>query len=158
MSLDINDYLIDQAGKDWGEHLAGWVPPLPGEFTMWMVNRFGDVICFFEDGSVHYLDTGAGEVRRLADNRDDFCGKIGEGNNANDWLMIPLVDRCVAAGMQLGPDQCYGFKIPPVLGGQYTVDNIAPIDLAVYLSFSADVHRQIKDLPNGAKVEFVVTK
>jgi hypothetical protein len=77
--------------------------------------------------------------------------------NANDWLMIPLTDACVAAGLTLGTNQCYSFKNPPILGGEYAVDNIWPADLAVHYSFQADICRQAKDLPDGTKVEVVVT-
>ncbi len=158
MSSNIDDYLIDPADKDWAKLLAGWVPFLPSEFTVWMVNRFGDAICIFADGSIHYLDTGSGEVRRLAGDEDDFCTKIDQGDNADDWLMIPWVDDCVAAGLRLGPNQCYGFKIPPVLGGKYEIDNIEVTDLAVHLSFSADIYRQTKDLPEGTPVTGVTFK
>ncbi len=104
--MDINDYLIDQNGIDWGMLLAEWIPRLPPEFTVWMVNRFGDLIVMLEDGSVYYMDFSANELRRIAESRDDFIKKIGNDDNANDWLMIPLVDACVAAGMQLRPNQC----------------------------------------------------
>ncbi len=151
--MDINDYLIDPSGKNWAELLADWVPSLPAEFTVWMVNRFCDIITILDDGSVHMLDVGVGQTHRLADNQDDFCRKIDEGNNADQWLMVSLVDACVASGMTLNDNQCYGYKLPPVLGGKYTLDNFEPIDLAVHLAFQADIHRQIKDLPDGTPVK-----
>lgn len=39
--MDVNDYLISQAGKDWRTLLSGWLEILPKSFTLWMVNRFG---------------------------------------------------------------------------------------------------------------------
>ena len=41
--MNVNDYLIDQARFDWQAMLAGWADILPETFTMWLVNRFGDV-------------------------------------------------------------------------------------------------------------------
>jgi hypothetical protein len=41
-AVNVNDYLIDQAGFDWQAMLAGWADILPETFTMWLVNRFGD--------------------------------------------------------------------------------------------------------------------
>jgi hypothetical protein len=156
--MNVEDYLIDQAGKDWPELLSGWAPPLPSSFTVWLVNRFGDVFAVFDDGSVHMLDVGTGVLARIADDRSDFADQIDLGDNANNWLMIPLVDRCVAAGVALWPSQCYGYKIPPVLGGEYTVENVAPTDLSVYYSFMADICRQTKDLPNGTKVKLIIER
>ena len=99
--MNIHDYLIEQSGKDWSELLSGWLGVLPTSLTVWLVNRFGDVFAVFEDGSVHMLDVGTGVMQRLADSRDDFATRIDAGNNANNWLMIPLVDQCVAAGHKM---------------------------------------------------------
>ena len=154
--MDVNDYLIEQTGKDWPELLSSWSPPLPESFEIWLVNRFGDVLAAFDDGSIHMLDVSTGEMTRIADDRDHFCTLIDLGNNANDWLMIPLIDRCVAAGMILRGNQCYGYKIPPMLDGACTVENIEPTDLSVHYSLHADIYNQVKDLPDGTKIRVVV--
>jgi len=155
-SMNIHDYLIEQSGKDWSELLSGWLGVLPASFTVWLVNRFGDVFTVFEDGSVHMLDVGTGVMQRLADSRDDFAARIDAGDNANHWLMIPLVDQCVAAGLTLSEDQCYGYKIPPILGGKYAVENVSTTNLSVHYSFLADIFRQTKDLPDGTRIKAVV--
>jgi Domain of unknown function (DUF1851) len=103
------------------------------------------------------LDVGSGQLSRLADSRDQFAELLDVGDNANNWLMIPLVDRAVAAGITLGPGRCYGFKILPVLGGSYDLENVATYDLAVYFSMLADIQRQIKDVPDGTPIKLVVT-
>lgn len=153
--MNIADYLIDQRGHDWAELLAGWGSELPPGFTLWMVNRLGDLIMVMSDGSVFLLDVGAGSIRRLADSRDHFITLIAQVNHADEWLAIPLVDACVAAGMQLGPNQCYGFNVPPMLGGEYSVDNMEPTDLVVHYGILADVHRQTKDFPDGTPIRVV---
>jgi hypothetical protein len=56
--MNINNYLIDQSGQDWQELVCGWAEILPPVFTIWLVNRFGDVILVMDDGSVHLLDIG----------------------------------------------------------------------------------------------------
>lgn len=153
---DINEYLIDQTGKDWSKLLQDWSPPLPEEFTIWMVNRLGDIIAVYEDDSVHMLDIGAATVQHLANNRDDFIEQIGNDENANLWLAISLVDACIAVGMRLDTDQCYSYTIPPFLGGKFEVGNLHPCDLSVHYSYLAHIYRQIKDLPDGAKVDLKV--
>lgn len=154
--MNIHDYLIDQDGKCWAELLAGWRGLVPGEFTLWIVNRFGDAFIVFDDGSVHMLDVGIGQLRRLADNREHFAQLLDVDENANNWLMIPLVDGCVAAGMQISATQCYGYKIPPILGGEYRVENIEPTDLAIHYSLLADIFQQTKNLPDGTRIKTVV--
>jgi hypothetical protein len=154
--MDLNDYLIPQAGKDWKVLLSGWFELLPRSFTLWMVNRFGDLFVVLDDDAVHMLDVGIGTFKRLANNRNHFAALMDVGDNANNWLMIPLVNACVASGMTLGPNQCYGYKIPPVLSGQYEVGNVYPADLAVHYAFLADIYRQTRNLPEGTPVTGVV--
>lgn len=154
----VSDYLIDQEGKDWVELLSDWGMLLPNSFTVWLVNRFGDIFAVFEDDSVHLLDVGCGTIERVAENRDDFANKIDKDDNSNKWLMIDLVDSCMEAGLELSPNQCYGFKVPPILGGSYKVENIEPTDLSVHYSLLAQINEQTKDLPDGTKISLVVMK
>ena len=152
MTFSINDYLIEQSGIDWPVVLSGWSWLLPSNFTLWIVNRFADLFLVLPDGSVHMLDVGVGVLNRVADSRDDFCIKIDEIENANEWLMIPLVDKLVAAGISLRPGHCYGFKVPPVLGGQYTVENVGPLPIGDYLTGYGSIHQQLRDVPDGTQV------
>src|SRR5688500_12913200 len=115
--MSLSDYLIDQHGHDWGAILAEWVWLLPFDLTIWMVNRFGDLIFVPEDGTVQFLDIGAGSLMQLANSREDFFTQVALADNADNWLLISLTDECVAAGLTLGPGQCYTFKVAPVFDG-----------------------------------------
>jgi len=154
--LDVNDYLIDQEDKDWADLLSSWQFLLPESFSVWLVNRLGDIFLVFDDGSVHMLDTGRGVIERLADSCDGFVTLLDQDDNGNKWLMVDLVDDCVAGGLRLSPTQCYGFKIPPMLGGKYEVDNLEPTDLSVHYSLLGDIARQTKDLAPGTKVNISI--
>jgi hypothetical protein len=147
--MNIHDYLIDQTGKNWSSLLAGWTDALPATFTLWLVNRFGDLFVVFDDGSVHMLDVGIGVRRRVADSRDHFARLLDIGDNANLWLMIPLVKACVSAGMVPGATQCYGYQVPPILGGAYNVNNVVTVDLNAHYTLLANLYRQTKHLPDG---------
>jgi hypothetical protein len=153
--ISVHDYLIDDTGFDWPRLLVEWTRLLPSQLTVWMMNRFGDLFLLYADGSVHMLDVGIGTVKRLAESRDEFLIKVDEGDNANQWLMIPLVDRLVAAGKVLKRGQCYGYIMSPVLGGDYTVENTSILPVAEHYSFNAYLHEQIKELPEGTPVQLV---
>jgi hypothetical protein len=101
MDRDIHDYLIEQEGKNWKEFMSDWAFLLPTSFTIWFVNRFGDIVLVVEDGSVHFFDVGAGSVRRIAEGREQFLTLIDMDDNANEWLMIDLTDDCVGVGLTL---------------------------------------------------------
>ena len=158
MATSIHDYLIDHGGVDWPAPLAGWSWLVPPEFTLWLVSRLCDLFIVTPDGAVHMLDVGAGSLKKLADSRDDFGRLIDDEDNASLWLAIPLVDELVATGMDLQPGQCYGFKVPPVLGGQYTVENCGILAIPDYLGVYGSIHDQLRGLPDGSRVALKVVE
>ena len=146
------EYLIDHTGIDWQKALSNWSLLVPLEFTVWLVNRIADIFVVLPDGTVHMLDVGAGTLTKVAENRVDFSLRIDEGDNANDWLAIPLVDQLVSAGIILQPRYCYGFKKLPILGGGYTVENFTPLPVEDYLGAFGSIHEQLRDVPDGTEV------
>jgi hypothetical protein len=156
--MNVEDYLIDREGKDWAELISEWRSLLPKTFDIWLVNRFGDIFAVFEDGSVHLLDVGRGIIERLADSREHFIDRMDQDGNGEGWLLTRLVDECVAAGMKLKENQCYGFKIPPILGGDYEVENVEVTDLSVHYSLQGQICRQVRDLPPGTKINGVINR
>jgi hypothetical protein len=155
--VPVTDYLLDADDVDWTDALASWAWLLPPEVTVWLGNRFADLFLVLPDESVYRLDAGVGSFERLAANRDEFCARIDEPGTADEWLLIPLVDALVAAGVTVRSGECYGYKTLPVLGGDYTVENCGPLPVADYLGFCGSLHEQIKNLPDGAQVELKVT-
>lgn len=151
-SPSLYDYLIDHSEFDWNKLLAGWTWLLPPTFTVWLMNRFGDLFVITPDNRVHMLDIGAGVFLTLADSRDELSEKIDEQDNANSWLMIPLVDAAVAAGQTLAQGECYSFKLPPILGGQYTLDNVFVLEISKHFAAYASIHNQLRDVPYGTQV------
>lgn len=156
--MDVMDYLIDLEGKDWEELLVGWRFLLPESFNVWLVNRVGDVFAVFEDDSVHMLNVGRGTIERVAANCDDFVTRIDQDDHVNTWMRANLVNRCVKSGLRLGDHQCYGFKLPPMLGGAYEVENIVVMDLHQHYSLLADLCEQTVELPDGTKVRLAIGK
>jgi hypothetical protein len=60
--------------------------------------------------------------------------------------------------MALSPGQCCGYRVPPVLGGDYGIENVVPTGLAVHYLFLDDLFTQTRNLPDGSRVQVVVTK
>jgi hypothetical protein len=117
----------------------------------------GDVFFVASDGGVHWLDTGRGSFERIADSRDEFLERM-RADGGREWLMADVVDELLAAGATIGEGQCFGYRTLPILGGDYTPDNMVPMSAAAWFGFSGYLHEQIKDLPDGAQVELSVTE
>jgi len=155
-TINTNDYLLDQGGFDWDTLLAGWSGILPETFTLWLVNRFGDLFVIVEDGAVYFLQIATGEFTLVAESQDQFAVLMDVPRDANNWLLIPVVDQCLAAGMQLQHGKCYGFKVPLILGGNYGMDNVFIADLSQNYGFLAGLWSQTKDLADGSQVRLVI--
>lgn len=52
--------------------------------------------------------------------------------------------------------ECYAFTTLPILGGDYTVENVWIAPWEEWFSFTADVFQKISDLPDGTSMRLSV--
>jgi hypothetical protein len=149
----ISDYLIDHSSFDWETLLADWRSILPESCTVWLMNRFGDLFLIAADGSILQLDVGMGSVEKVADNQGHFADQCEKPENVSDWLMIPLVDELVEAGITLIEGQCYTYRTLPIVDGDYSVENTTVIDIDRHLTGIGAIQAKVRDLPNGSLVD-----
>lgn len=154
--MSLSDYLIDCSQFDWQKLVASWHWLLPSKFTMWMMNRFGDLFLKTDDGKIHRLALDDGSFTVLAESKERFCDKLDEPGVANDWFLMPLVDELVAAGKILKEGQCYAFIQIPILGGDYVVENVAVRDVAYQYAALGPIFEKLKDVPDGTRVDFKI--
>ncbi len=154
--MNIEDYTIDHSDFDWPQLLASWNWLLPEEFTVWVMNRLGDLFIITNDGVVHMLDVGAGSFKQIAANKDEFCNMMNDPAFAANKLMIPVVDSLVQSELALSNGECYSFKMLPVFGGKYTVDNFVVKNAACHFAAFGPIHEKIKGLPDGSRVAFKI--
>jgi hypothetical protein len=150
--MSIHDYIIDHAGFNWQTLLENWAWLVPEHFTLWIMNRFGDLFIVLDDGSVHMMEVGTGTLKKAAESRADFASRLNDDDNANEWLMIPLVDQLVTAGKTLSKGECYSYRVPPNLGGHHTVENMIVLPVANHYAGHGSIQKQIKDVPYGTEI------
>jgi hypothetical protein len=89
------------------------------------------------------------------------------GSSLNDWAARLLSDSDLLTGYPVahewqrihGPllrDQRLIPKTPFVLGGEYTLANLYPLDASTGMEVRADLAVQIRELPDGAQVNYRV--
>lgn len=140
--MNVHDFLLDPKGKDWPRLLAYWTPPMPGDATLWFVNKLGEVFFASKAGTIHRLVVGTGALEELAPDRQSFARLLDDRQNAEAWLRIALIQGCQKAGMQLSTDECFGFKVPPALLGDYLVSNMQPTNIYSHYSWLAHLSKQ----------------
>lgn len=112
------------------------------------VAPFGDVFLEGGDG-VWWLDTVDGVLTRPWASRQEFADAMATVDGQEQYLLVGLGLAAEAAGLTPGPDEVYGFTVPPRLGGAFAVENVQVVDFVVGLNLAGQVLRQVHDLPPG---------
>ncbi len=151
--------LVAETSYEGSAILDDWDWLLQQQYELWLVTKFGDAFLKKRDeGSIHWLDTVDGSVAFVAADEAAFEKECGVAENFDKWFMPEVVKGQELLGMTPGKDQCLSFVHPPVLGGQLDPDNIEVCDIAVHFSIMGQIHRQVKDLPEGTKIDSIRIK
>ena len=116
----------------------------------------GDLFVTDVRGAVLHLDTGAGQFEEVAPNAVDFHITLRDESQAEALLLLPVVRAFEQRHGPLGSGECRGFTTLPVFGGTYTTENRYRLSIAEHAAFTGNVHRQIRDLPEGAQVQLKI--
>jgi hypothetical protein len=153
------DDLIVKFNKDSADKLTeDWNWLIGTDKSPIIVTAIGDMFLKDTNQKIYWLDVGQGKCEIVADRIQDFEEKLKDIEQMNDWFMIKLTTALRLSGKELKDGQLYSYKKLPIIGGEYTVDNFAPLDIVEHFGYTGDIHKQIKDLPDGTKVEIKIVE
>jgi Domain of unknown function (DUF1851) len=147
-----NDLTINPYDVDFNALLADWRWLVDESYQPLVISAFGDLFLEGKDRSMFWLDTGMGTMIKVAGSPEEFKSLMVIPEKTGEWFMLPLVIDLKVSGMNLGPGQCYSWKVPPVLSGTTEVSNVEISDLHVHFSILGQINRQVKDLPPGTSI------
>jgi hypothetical protein len=156
MDLQLDDLTINIAHVDMDDLCECWMWLIPDLKQVLMISKMGDMFIMQKDGCIYWLATDMGNLTKIANDYKEFEQLLLEEDNLDNWFLPLLIQQLIAAGMLLGPNQVYSFKLMPVMGGDYAVDNIEPTDLSVHFTITGQICQQIKNLPDGTKVKIKI--
>ena len=145
LTMNISDNDIHSLYEDWTWLVTGMIKPL-------MVTKFGDLFYQTEDGNVHFLDTIEGRIVDICSSENEFVTFINQNENVENYLLSYIVFDLVNQDKIPNKQQCYSFVLPPILGGKIESGNVQIMDFVVSVSLTGQIHRQVKDLPEGAQI------
>lgn len=152
LAMNASDYFLSPAADE--TDLSLWSSILPSPARGLRTNLFGDSFLVDAAGAVHMLDRGGCSTERIANSEQEFWRAIQ--SDSEGWQLRPLADDCRRAGKLLTGAQCFAFTTPPVVGGEYTVENVWVTSWREWFSFTANLFRQIEGVPDGATVSLNV--
>jgi hypothetical protein len=123
------------------------------EYWFFAEDVFGNQFGIAEDKVVSF-DAETAEVEQVADTVEEWASKILEDYDylTGHSLGYAWQDNYgrLPVGRRLAP------KRPFVAGGEFEVDNLYALDAVKAMRWRGDLARQIRDLPDGAPIEFKV--
>src|SRR5258708_35202477 len=108
-----------------------------------MIGIFGDCIFGAPDGSHWHLDLLEGQFRQVARDSTVFNAKKREEKYRDEWFGANWANIALENGFTPNRDECFGWKVAPVLGGPFSVENIQVFSLIVYQSLNGQLFRQL---------------
>jgi len=133
--------------------LEDWRWLLGDLMELLVISSLGDMFLSDAAGRIFWLDTGAGKLQQVATSAAEFKQLIQKREHADQWFIPLLVGDLITSGVRLSAGQCYSYIKPPILGGEIALTNFKPTDLSVHFSVLGQIHRQVKDLPPGTKID-----
>ena len=137
---------------DWARVYSKWAWLVPSGCRPLFVTQFADVFLTLPDGTVALLDLEQGSLDGYSDSPDGLASHLLEDPNRNELLYIPLVDKLSRNGINLGPAECYHFKIPTILGGEFHVENVVKTNVNERGMLLGDLQKQVVDQPDGEQI------
>jgi hypothetical protein len=152
MRVTWNELTVSPDGLDLDGLLTEWRWLANEWFQPVVITALGDLFLRHDDGRIFWLEAGWGRLTEVAASAEEFKRLMVQPENANEWFALQLVGNLLTSGIRLGPGECFGYKVPPVLGGEVNLNNFEPTDLQVHFGILGQIHRQVKDLPHGTPI------
>jgi len=152
MTLTLEQLTKDITNVDLDDILSCWQWKLEDIQVVVTISALGDIFLLGEDSAVYWLQTDSGNLTKVAESLGQYEQFLSEEEKVDNWFLPALVEKLLSVGKTLKENEVYSYKKIPVIGGEYSVDNIEPTDMSVHFAFSGQICEQIKDLPDGTKV------
>lgn len=158
MALTFQHLIKDLNKVDIEDICSFWTWCLADQKSVALISSVGDIFFVDKDGKINWLDTSIRVLKQVATNIQQFEQSLKDESNLDNWFLATLVEQLITQGKTLEENEVYSFKILPALGGDYSADNLEPIDISVHFAMTGQIHRQIKDLPDGTRINKVTFK
>ena len=144
----MNDLTVDFSHLDRETVLHDWRWLIGSSKLPILLTAAGDAfVQDAEDGTVHFLGVSAGQLHPVAGSAEELRSLLANEDFVVSHFAVQMIGALMQAGKRLEADQIYSFEVPPVLGGQYALENVEVTDIAVHFSVAGQIHDKVRNLP-----------
>ena len=158
MTLTLEQLTKDITNVDLEDILSCWQWRVADMKSIVTLSCLGDIFLLGIDDSIYWLQTDTGDLTKIAKSLEEYQQFLNDEEKIDNWFLPLLVEKLLSARKILKENEVYSYKKLPVIGGEYSVDNIDPTDMSIHFALSGQICEQIKDLPDGTKVNIKVEK
>ena len=116
-------YTIAQPENRIADALEGWHwIGLSGK-TPIVVTAFADVFFQANDG-IYFLDTVEGKLNKIAVSQEELESLLKSEESKDHYFLSGFIDRAISENLLLNEEECYDFKVHPIIGGKFEFENI----------------------------------
>jgi hypothetical protein len=157
--MDLNDLTVNFSHLDRRALLEDWSWLLgKSKFPILLLANGDAFVQDVDAGTIHFLNVSAGIVSEVATSFDRFKSLLSDQKFVLNYFGVAMVADLRQSGCLLSPGQIYSFKIPPILGGEYVLNNVEPTDIEVHYSLAGQIHEQVNSLPEGTPINEITLK
>lgn len=152
MRLTWNELTVPFDPDEAGEILSDWRWLVGEEAEIVLIGSLGDLFLRDGSGQVLWLDQGSGRLSVIAESEEEFRGLLQQPEQVNEWFLPQMVGDLLLLGRELAPGECFGYKLPPMVGGQVEPDNFEPTSLRLHCSICGQIARKNPEYPDGTRI------
>jgi hypothetical protein len=149
---DVNTFLVRSPALSEADTVQNWAWLLPAGLRLHAMNLFGDLFLLDKQGAVHAFWLTSCQTEQIAWCVEEFDYELSDPGKRALWLVEPVVNQLHSQGIIPGVGRCYGWKVPPWLGGDVSLANVAVFPIGELHGAYSQLYRQVHDLPDGAEV------
>lgn len=135
---------IEQKIKE--EIMSIWGVPENSEFLD--MTPFGDFFVKSSAGKYFLYSLTNGEIEDVSELIEEHGLPPVSIELGEEWYQLDAHAVLLEEGLVLDDNQCFGFKQPIFMGGEYSPDNIEVVDIA---SYSRAVHKLVEQVKKASE-------
>ena len=140
----IDAHLLAQLREHWR-----WA--VGDELTAVGITTIGDWLFVDPEGAAYRLDTVEASLDRVAIDMDEL-GRLAASPDVRDDIFLEGLVLAVLRERTLPRNHCVGFRVPPILGGDFDPSNLEIVPIEPYQMWTGRLHEALGKVPAGREV------